>query len=423
MPDASAPTILHVDMDAFYASVELLVDPSLTGKPVIVGGSGNRGVVASCSYEARAYGIHSAMPSARARRLCPHAVFVSGHYDLYSEYSRRIHEIFEATTPLVEGISLDEAFLDVTGSQRLLGDGPAIAAIIRERITRELSLAASVGVAPSKFLAKLASKAAKPTASIQGAVPGPGVVVVEPGQELTFLHPLPVQALWGVGPATYRRLERFGVRTVGELAALPVETLVGALGQALGKHLHELSWARDHRAVEPERAVKSVGHEETYAHDLHDVEALQGEAVRLADAVASRLRRAGVVGRTVTIKVRFHDFATITRSHTLPDAVDTGPAIARAARTLLESVDPSAGVRLFGVSVSNLDASGPRQLSLDDGADGAGGEWDRASSAVDEVRRRFGDQAVGPAALVGRDGLRVKRQGDTQWGPSGRTDR
>jgi len=286
-----------------------------------------------------------------------------------------------------------------------------------------LSLAASVGVAPSKFLAKLASKAAKPTASIQGAVPGPGVVVVEPGQELTFLHPLPVQALWGVGPATYRRLERFGVRTVGELAALPVETLVGALGQALGKHLHELSWARDHRAVEPERAVKSVGHEETYAHDLHDVEALQGEAVRLADAVASRLRRAGVVGRTVTIKVRFHDFATITRSHTLPDAVDTGPAIARAARTLLESVDPSAGVRLFGVSVSNLDASGPRQLSLDDGADGAGGEWDRASSAVDEVRRRFGDQAVGPAALVGRDGLRVKRQGDTQWGPSGRPDR
>lgn len=418
--ERSAPTILHVDMDAFYASVEVLVDPSLAGKAVIVGGDSERGVVASCSYEARAYGVHSAMPSVRAKRMCPHAVFVPGHYDLYSDYSRRLHEIFEAATPLVEGIALDEAFLDVTGARRLLGDGPTIAHSLRARISHDLALTASVGVAPSKLIAKLASKAAKPRASLQGPVPGPGVVVVEPGAELAFLHPLPVGALWGVGPATYRRLERFGVRTVGDLAAVPVESLVAAVGQALGRHLNDLSWARDTRPVEPSRAVKSVSHEETYQHDVHDLAVLRSEAVRLADAVAARLRRAALSGRTVTIKVRFHDFATITRSQTLPSPVDTGPAIARAASGLLQTVDPGPGVRLFGISVTNL-ASGPRQLSLDDVGDER--DWERASGAMDAVRQRFGDRAVGPAALVSPDGLRLKRQGDTQWGPSGRTDR
>jgi DNA polymerase-4 len=246
------------------------------------------------------------------------------------------------------------------------------------------------------------------------------VVVVDPGGELGFLHPLPVAALWGVGPATYARLERFGVRTIGELAGVPVESLVAALGQALGRHLHELAWARDVRPVEPSRPVKSVSHEETYAHDVHDLAVLRFEAVRLADSVSSRLRRAGLSGRTVTIKVRFHDFATVTRSQTLPSSVDTGPAIARAAAGLLETIDPGPGVRLFGISLTNL-ASGPRQLSLDDVSDDR--DWDRAYGAVDEVRERFGEGAVGPAALVGREGLRIKRQGDTQWGPSGRTDR
>jgi len=406
-------------MDAFYASVEVLVDPSLAGKPVIVGGDSERGVVASCSYEARAYGVHSAMPSVRARRLCPQAVFVPGHYDLYSDYSRRLHDLFETVTPLVEGIALDEAFLDVTGARRLLGDGATIAHNLRARISDQLSLDAAVGVAPSKLLAKLASKAAKPAASRQGPIPGPGVVVVEPGGELAFLHPLPVTGLWGVGPATHRRLERFGVRTVGELAAVPVDSLVAALGQAQGRHLHDLSWARDTRPVEPSRPVKSVSHEETYRRDVHDPAVLQAEAVRLGDAVASRLRRSGLRGRTVTIKVRFHDFATITRSQTMPSPVDTGPAIARAAAALLEGVDPAPGVRLFGISVTNL-ASGSRQLTLDDVGEA---DWDRATGAIDAVRERFGDTAVGPAALASAQGLRVKRRGDTQWGPTGRTDR
>ena len=286
-------TILHVDMDAFYASVEVLEDPSLAGKAVIVGGTGDRGVVASCSYEARAYGVRSAMPSGRARRLCPRAVFLPGSFDRYADYSRRLHEVLLSFTPLVEGIALDEAFLDVGGARRLLGTAPEIGAAIRRRIADDLHLNASVGVATCKLIAKLASEAAKPTASPSGAVPGPGVLVVEPGEEIAFLHPHPVQALWGVGPATRARLDRFGVRTVGDLAALPVETLVGALGQSLGRHLHDLAWARDDRPVEPDRAVKSIGHEETFGQDLFDVDRLHAQVVRQCDAVATRLRRAG----------------------------------------------------------------------------------------------------------------------------------
>lgn len=407
--------ILHVDMDAFFVAVEVLDDPSLAGKPVIVGGAGDRGVVASCSYEARAYGIHSAMPSTRARRLCPHAVFVPGHYDRYVEVSRRIHEIFNAYTPLVEGISLDEAFLDVTGAQRLFGDGPSIATSIRRDLLEQLGLSSSVGVASTKFLAKLASEAAKPKASLQGPVPGAGVVVVELGRELEFLHPLPVEALWGVGPATGARLRRMGVRTIGDLAEVPLESLIGAVGKAVGQHLHDLSWARDPRRVEPERATKSIGYEETYPIDHDDPAFLHREAVRMADAVAARLRKHELAGRTVTIKVRFHDFATITRSHSLPAVIDDGPGIARAASTLLEQVDVSTGVRLFGVSVSNLSTGAARQLSLDEVADSA--QWDATTRAIDEVRDRFGPSAVGPAAIVTPDGLQVKKRGEQQWGP------
>jgi DNA polymerase-4 len=432
------PGILHVDMDAFFAAVEVLVDPGLAGKPVIVGGSGSRGVVASCSYEARSYGVRSAMPSVRARRLCPHAVFVAGRYELYQEHSRRLHAVLTSFTPLVEGISLDEAFLDVRGARRLLGTGPEIGAAIRARVLADTGLWCSVGVAPSKFLAKLASEAAKPRAGPPGSppVPGLGVKVVEPGQELAFLHPLPVGALWGVGPATQRRLDRFGIHTVGDLAAMPLPTLVGALGEAHGRHLHALAWARDDRAVEPDRAVKSVGHEETYAVDHDSLATLRDEALRLSDAVATRLRASGTAGRTVTVKVRFSTFRTITRSRTVPTPLDSGPAVARVARELLEGVDPSPGVRLLGVSVSNLAPRPAEQLRLGDVDAGSGaGTSTRATSkpatgegaepavarAVDEVRRRFGDTAVGPATLLrGADGLAVKRRGDQQWGPGGR---
>jgi len=421
MSSASEPTILHVDMDSFFASVEVLVDPSLKSKPVIVGGAGARGVVASCTYEARAYGIHSAMPSARARRLCPHAVFVHGHYDLYADYSKRIHAVFESYTPLVEGISLDEAFLDVAGARRLFGPAEDIAWAIRGRIADELALDCSVGVGPTKLIAKLASKAAKPKASLRGKQPGHGVVVVRPGEELAFLHPLPVSALWGVGPATEARLKRFGVATVGDLSKISLESLVGALGNALGRHLHDLSNGRDPRPVEPVRDTKSVGHEETYTADLVDPDELRHEALRMADAVGSRLRAAGLAGRTVTVKVRFHDFETITRSHSVGALVDTGHEIAQVATALLDQVDPTPGVRLLGVSVSNLSKGAARQLTLDDGADTAA--WDEATRAVDEVRNRFGDGAVGPAALMGEQGLEVKRPGAQQWGPRGRRDR
>ena len=412
---AAGRTILHVDMDAFFVSVELLRRPELRGRPVVVGGSGRRGVVAAANYEARAYGVHSAMPSLRALRLCPQAVFLPGDHAHYAEVSERVMAVFRAVTPLVEPISLDEAFLDVTGARRSGGDGPTLARRIRDEVRANEGLDCSVGVAPSKMLAKLASEAAKPKASPRGTRPGRGVVVVEPGRELDFLHPLPARALWGVGPATFARLERFGVRTVGDIAALPESALVGALGGAHGRHLSALAHAVDDRAVVPDQAPKSIGHEETYPHDHHDRAPLAREVVRMSDAVAGRLRSHGLAGRTVTLKVRFGDFRTITRSATAPAALDDGPAIARAARALLDQVDPSPGVRLLGVSVSGLVSGATRQLTLDDAG---GASWHEASGAVDAIRKRFGSAAIGPASTVGASGIRVKRRGQNQWGPN-----
>jgi DNA polymerase-4 len=411
-------------MDAFYASVEVLDDSSLVGRAVIVGGTGRRGVVASCSYEARAYGVRSAMPSERARRLCPHAVFVAGRFSRYAEVSGQIHEIFHRYTPLVEGISLDEAFLDVTGVLRLFGPAPLIADSIRRAVATELGLSCSVGVAPVKFLAKLASEAAKPTADLRGTISGPGVVVVAPGEELEFLHPLPIEALWGVGPATAARLRGLGVTTVGELSRVPPDALESAIGRANGAHLARLAQGIDERAVEPDRDVKSVSHEETYPVDRRDEAELHVEVIRMSDSVAARLRRAGLAGRTVTLKVRYGDFATKTRSRTCATPLSDGPAISSVAGELLRGVDVGPGVRLLGVGVSNLSAAGvepAEQMSLDLDDTGAGAGRDRqasASDAVDAIRDRFGDKAVGPAALLGRQGLRVKRSGDTQWGPA-----
>jgi DNA polymerase-4 len=421
--------VLHVDMDAFYVSVEVQTDPSLAGKPVVVGGQGARGVVASCSYEARRFGIHSAMPTMRARRLCPDAVFLPGRHDAYAEASGHLHSLLAEFTPLVEGIALDEAFLDVRGAQRLFGPAPEMAWAIRAAVGDRLGLSCSVGVARSKLLAKLASKRAKPQLSPDGVHPGHGVVVIRKDEELPFLHPLPVGALWGVGPKTASRLGRLGVTTVGDLAGLPEEALIASLGQAMGRQLHRLAWADDPRPVEHERTIKSVSHEETYATDLRDLAHLRRQVVRMADAVGGRLRAQGLQGRTVTLKVRFADFSTITRSRTLPEPTGKASLVATVAHSLLDGVDISGGVRLLGVGLSSLVArqSPPRQLSLEDVADHDSG--DQLETALDAVRARFGVGAVGPAVLLEAGDpadsergkppfLDVKRPGDTQWGPS-----
>ena len=430
-----ACTVLHVDLDAFYAAVEVLDDPRLAGLPVIVGGTGRRAVVAACTYEARAYGIHSAMSSYEARRRCPHAVFLPGRFARYSEMSERFHEVLRRFTPVVEGIALDEAFLDVSGARRIFGSPPTIAAAVRRAVGAELALACSVGVARTKLLAKLASRAAKPTASLAGTEPGRGVVVVTPEEELGFLHRLPVRELWGVGPVTAAKLASLGVASVAELAALPVDTLCRSLGASHGSHLAALARGQDERPVEARREAKSVGHEETFATDVHAHEVAHGHVVRMADAVGARLHEAGLRGRTVSIKVRYGDFTTITRSHTLPRPVDSPHAIAVVAGALLDGVDLAAGVRLLGVSTSGLTPTGAdaRQLSFADAralevapstAPGAGEPgWDDLETAVAAVRMRYGHGSVGPAALIGGSGLRVKQRGDMQWGPSEADDR
>jgi DNA polymerase-4 len=414
---ASSRCILHVDMDAFFVSVELLRHPELVGRPVVVGGTGHRGVVAAASYEARRYGIRSATPSTQARRLCPEAVFLPGDHARYAEVSSEVFAIFSEFTPLVEGISLDEAFLDVTGARRRLGTGTGIAAEIRRRVQARVGLACSVGVAPNKFLAKLASKAAKPIAGADGVRPGPGVVEVVPGDVLAFLGPLAVEALWGVGPATLARLHRLGVSTVGDLAALGREVLVTALGPAAGAHLFDLARGVDHREVQPNRELKSVGHEETFTHDLHERDEIRREVVRLSDAVAARLRRNGLGARTFTLKIRFSSFSTITRSVTVAGSVDTGPAIAAALGPLIDAVDPSSGVRLVGVSGSNL-AAPAEQLGLFGAQAGAPGPaWGPASAALDDIRERFGAQSIGPASTLREGRLRPVRRGEQAWGP------
>ncbi|HEX2050447.1 MAG TPA: DNA polymerase IV [Actinomycetota bacterium] len=380
--------ILHVDMDAFYASVEAIKDPSLRGRPVIVGGQGGRGVVTSASYEAREFGVRSAMPMVRARRLCPHAAFVPNDFESYGDYARRIRAVFESFTPLVESISLDEAFLDVAGSVRLFGEPVAIAAQVKERIA-ELGLKCTVGVAPNKFLAKLASTRAKPD----------GLLVVPPDAVADFLHPLPVDALWGVGEQVGDVLRKLGLRRVGDLAAMSRRTLERAVGDALGAQLHRLARGVDDRPVVPNEPAKSVGSEETFAHDLDAAPDVLREILRLSDRTAARLRAKGLCGRTVTLKVRFSNFKTITRARTPGPELDTAAEIYAVARDLYGALDPDRPrIRLLGVSVGGL-APGPprRQLDL---LDAAAPAWGDAARAVDRIRARFGDGAVGPAALL-----------------------
>lgn len=420
MNDAAAPVplrkIIHIDMDAFFASVEALESPELRGVPLIVGGDGARGVVASCSYEARFYGVRSAMPSTRAKRLCPRAVFVSGRYHLYEAYSRQMHQVLQSFTPLVEELSLDEAFLDVSGARRLFGSSEEIAWSIKNRLQDELGLPASVGVATTKHVAKLASVAAKPKASRNGAVDGKGVVVVTAEEAIGFLHALPVRALWGVGPKAGERLAKIGIESVAQLATMPVEQLALAVGNSQARHLNDLAWNRDQREVETGRETKSVGHEQTYAADLRERQQMHDQFVRLADAVAARLRKSHHAGRTLTVKVRFGSFQTITRSRTLPMATANASTLVAVADDLTEAVDVGPGVRLLGLSVSNLEPYLPaEQLSLEGGGTG---DDSRLDDAIDRIRERYGEEAVVPAPLVTPEGAKVMRRGDQQWGPS-----
>jgi DNA polymerase-4 len=407
MSGRTAATVLHVDLDAFFAAVELLDDPGLRGKPVIVGGLGNRGVVSTASYEARRFGVRSAMPMARARKACPHAVFRTPRMARYVEKSLEVMAILAKVSPLVEQLSIDEAFIDVAGARRMLGSPAEIAATIRLRVLAETGLTLSVGVASTKFLAKLASDLAKPD----------GVLVVEPGTELEFLAPLPVSRLWGVGPATLTKLERIGMRTIGDVAAAGEPALVSALGSSLGMHLHALACNDDPRAVVPERDAKSIGAEETFGADLHSVTECERELVRLTDRACARLRAAAVTARTVNLKIRFATFETRTRARTLPEPTDISTVVLDVARDLLREFDVGRGVRLLGVSLSQLDAIASVQASLDLTGD-EGSERSRRTErraaverAVDEVRDRFGSRAVRPATLVEPDGpMRGTRQ-------------
>jgi DNA polymerase-4 len=390
------PSILHVDLDAFFAAVEQLDDPSLRGKPVIVGGLGNRGVVSTASYEAREFGVHSAVPMARARRACPHAVFLSPRMSRYSEKSREVMAILRDVSPLVEQLSVDEAFVDVGGARRLLGPPLEVATLIRDRIKSDTGLTASVGAATTKFLAKLSSDLSKPD----------GLLVVPPGEERAFLAPLPVSRLWGVGRATLPKLERMGLHTIGDVAEIDEEVLVRALGDSLGAHLSSLARNEDPRVVIPEHDAKSIGAEETFGTDLRTRDACDRELVRLTDRVCARIRHEKLAARTITLKVRFANFETRTRARTLPDATNLSLEILATARELLAQFDVGRGIRLLGISCSKLcDSVDVEQsiLALDDDVSVEHQRVERRAAverAVDVVRERFGTRAVRPATLV-----------------------
>ncbi|WP_199431873.1 DNA polymerase IV [Qaidamihabitans albus] len=396
-PDDTGCGLLHVDMDAFFAAVELRTRPELADRPVVVAGAGPRSVVLSANYPARTFGIRSAMPVGAARRLCPQAVYLPPTRGLYSEVSRGVLAIFRELTPLVEPLSLDEAFLDVSGALRRLGTTPAgVGALIRRRVAAEHGITCSVGVAGVKFAAKLASGMAKPD----------GMIVVPVAETLDFLHPLPVSALWGVGKKTEQQLRQLGLDTIGDVATAPLERLRRSLGTAVGEHLHALAHGRDERGVVPGTEEKSIGAERTFDVDQYDQAVLERELLRLAERVAATLRARGLRGRTVSIKVRYADFRTITRARTLPSATDVSREIHATAVALLGEASGNAGkpsdgsIRLIGVRVEGLsDGTEGEQLSF------AGPEprWRDAEVAADVARSKFGAGAIRPASLLSPD--------------------
>ena len=390
MPDDA--TILHADLDSFYASVEQRDDAQLRGRPVIVGA----GVVLAASYEAKAYGVRTAMGGGQARRLCPDAVVVSPRMSAYSEASKAVFAVFEDTTPLVEGLSIDEAFLDVGGLRRVSGTPKEISVRLRERVREEVGLPITVGVARTKFLAKVASQVAKPD----------GLLVVPPDNELGFLHPLPVERLWGVGPKTAAKLHARGIITVGEVARLAQPTLVSMLGLASGRHLHALAHNRDPRAVQVGRRRGSIGSQHAIGWRPKSDEDIDAAAVAIVDRVTRRMRAAGRVGRTVVLRMRFNDSTRATRSHTLPRATAQTETILQAVRALLRSAQPiidAQGLTLVGVAVANLDNHDAVQLTFP-----FDGHTDALDAALDEVRERFGAKALTRATLLGRNtGMQV----------------
>lgn len=394
-PSDEAPqaTILHADLDSFYASVEQRDDPRLLGRPVVVGG----GVVLAASYEAKAYGIRTAMGGIQARRLCPHAVVVSPRFSAYVEASKAVFEVFEDTTPLVEGLSIDEAFLDVGGLRRIAGEPPAIAARLRRQVRERVGLPITVGVARTKFLAKVASGVGKPD----------GLLVVPPDRELAFLHPLPVERLWGVGQVTAGKLRERGISTVGDVAQVAEAALVAMLGPASGRHLHALAHNRDPRPVVVGRRRRSVGAQSALGRRRRTHEEIDAVLIGLVERVTRRMRKAGRVGRTVTLRLRFDDFTRATRSHTMPQATAQTSLILAALRDLITVARPlveSQGLTLVGLAVSNLEDDRAVQLALP--------FEHRSRSALDvvldEVRERFGSTAVTRAVHLGQDpGLTV----------------
>ncbi|RPE74998.1 MULTISPECIES: DNA polymerase IV [unclassified Frondihabitans] len=401
--DASA-TIFHVDMDAFFASVELLERPELRGLPVVVGHRSQRSVVTAATYEARKYGVNSAMPMAIALRKCPQAIILEPHFERYKHYSQQVMSMFDDVTPLVERLGIDEAFLDVRGSLRLLGTPYEIATRLRQRVHAETGLHCSIGIASTKFVAKLASSVAKPD----------GLLLVPHRETLAFLHPRPISALWGVGGRTEEVLRGYGLATIGDVAAAPLDMLVRAIGAAGGQKIHELAWGRDPRHVTTESEEKSVGHEVTFESNVGDADRIRSELLRLSDQVGRRLRAAGATGRTVVLKLRFGDFETITRSKTLAEPTDLGRRIYEEVRGVYETSGHAGSLsrhptplRLVGVRMEQLafeGSSGGAVGLWDDDAD-----WREAETTMDALRARFGPGSVTSASLLGGSTKRISR--------------
>lgn len=396
--DDSTATILHVDMDAFFASVELLDHPELVGKPVIVGHRSARSIVTAATYEARKFGVNSALPMAIALRRCPDAIVLEPHFDRYQHFSSMVMEIFDEVTPLVERLGIDEAFLDVAGARTVFGSPLRVAELIRSRVRAETGLVCSVGAASTKFVAKLASGLSKPD----------GLLVVPADETVELLHPLPISKLWGVGGKTEEVLRGRGLHTIGDVARASRETLVRAVGEAGADRLHDLSWGIDPRRVHTRAEEKSVGHEMTFETDITDPSVIRTELLRMSNMVAVRLRKAGLVGRTVVLKLRFGDFTTITRSKTIGEPTDLGRRIYEEVREVYEALGKQdAPIRLVGVRAEQLQETATTQFGLWDESEG----WREAEDVMDAASAKFGRGAVKPARLLGHNGYERPRMG------------